>query len=222
MPRLSHFLGRIGVPEIVLFGSNSNARIISYNRSMSDVTRILSQIESGDSNASSELLPLVYEELRKLAAAKMSQEKPGQTLQATALVHEAFMRLVDQDHAPAWENRGHFFAAASEAMRRILINRARDKNRIKRGGGLKRVDLDSLTIATDAPSGDLLIIDEALTDLAREDPVSADLVKMRFFGGLTLRDAGDALGLKRHQADKHWASANAWLWSRLRGDASSE
>ena len=152
---------------------------------MNDLTRILSAIEQGDPHAAEQLLPLVYEELRQLAAQKLAQEKPGQTLQATALVHEAYLRLVDVEQAQQWNSRGHFFAAAAEAMRRILINRARDKMRHKRGGGWKRIDLDQLTVAAQAGDEELLALDDCLERLAQEDPDAAGLVKLRFFAGLT-------------------------------------
>jgi RNA polymerase sigma factor (TIGR02999 family) len=191
---------------------------------MSDVTRILSQIEQGDPTAAEQLLPLVYNELRKLAAAKLAQEKPGQTLQATALVHEAYVRLVGGQESGVggqesvkWDNRGHFFAAAAEAMRRILINRARDKGREKRGGSLQRVDLDAIEIALDTPAEDLLALDEALQELAATDKLCADLVQLRFFAGLTLGEAALALGMPRRTADRHWAYARAWLFDRLKG-----
>jgi len=184
---------------------------------MSDVTRILSQIESGDPAAAEQLLPLVYDELRKLAAARLAQEKPGQTLQATALVHEAYLRLVDQQVAQQWNSRGHFFAAAAEAMRRILVNRARDKGRQKRGGSLQRVDLDAIEIALDTPAEDLLALDEALQQLAATDKLCADLVQLRFFAGLTLGEAALALGMPGRTADRHWAYARAWLFDRLQG-----
>ena len=170
---------------------------------MSDVTRILSQIESGDPSAAEQLLPLVYDELRKLAAAKMAKEDPGQTLQATALVHEAYIRLVDVEKAQHWNSRGHFFGAAAEAMRRILLNRARDKKRQKRGGGRERIDLDAVELALDTPPEQLLDLDEAIDSLASKDELSADLVKLRFFGGLSLSDAGEVLGLTRRQSDRH-------------------
>src|SRR5579871_6534511 len=161
---------------------------------MSEVTRILSAVEAGDSHAAEQLLPLVYEELRRLAAQKLAQEKPGQTLQATALVHEAYLRLVGPGSV-RWDNRGHFFAAAAEAMRRILLNRVRDKKRQKRGGGWKRLDLESLAVADDASDEQLVALDDVLDRLAQENPVCADLVKLRFFTGLTLADAATALGL---------------------------
>src|SRR5438132_93596 len=185
---------------------------------MQEVTRILSAIEQGDPSAAEQLLPLVYDELRRLAAAKLSQEKPGQTLQATALVHEAYVRLVDVDKAQAWNSRGHFFAAAAEAMRRILLNRARDKKRVKRGGERRRVDLDQIEIALDTNDEQLIALDEALTQLALEDPDAARLVNLRFFAGLTLKDAAVSLGLAPRTAERQWAYARAWLYARLRPD----
>jgi RNA polymerase sigma factor (TIGR02999 family) len=187
---------------------------------MSDVTRILSAIEQGDPHAAEQLLPLVYDELRQLAAARLAQEKPGQTLQATALVHEAYLRLVGGAQDQSWDNRGHFFAAAAEAMRRILLNRARDKKRIKRGGERRRVDLDQLEIALDSNDEQLIALDEALTQLAVEDPDAARLVDLRFFAGLTLRDAAASLGLALRTAERQWAYARAWLYARLRQDDS--
>jgi RNA polymerase sigma factor (TIGR02999 family) len=183
---------------------------------MNDVTRILSAIEQGDVGASEQLLPLVYDELRKLAAQRLAQEKPGQTLQATALVHEAYLRLVG-DGATAWNGRGHFFAAAAEAMRRILIEAARRKGAGKGGGALRRVELDAVDVPGEAPSEDVLALDEALSRLAAEDPAKAELVKLRFFAGLSVEDAGRALGISRATADRHWAYARAWLYSELRG-----
>jgi RNA polymerase sigma factor (TIGR02999 family) len=188
---------------------------------MSEVTRILSHIESGDRAAAEQLLPLVYEELRKLAAAKLAQEKAGQTLQATALVHEAYLRLVGGDHAQHWDSRGHFFAAAAEAMRRILLNRARDRHRLKRGGDRKRIDLDKIEVALDTPDEDLLALDEAMQAFAGEDPVCAKLVELRFFAGLSLREAAEFLGIPRRTADRNWAYARAWLGARLGGQTST-
>ena len=182
---------------------------------MSDVTQILSAIELGDPRAAEQLLPLVYDELRRLAAQKLAQEKPGQTLQATALVHDAYLRLVDVDKVQHWGSRGHFFAAAAEAMRRILINRAQEKRCLKRGGGWKRIDLDGLAVVEDASDEDLLAIDEALERLARESPPCAGLVKLRFFAGLTLDEAAVSLGLARRTADRYWAYARARLYEML-------
>ncbi|MBI3463737.1 MAG: sigma-70 family RNA polymerase sigma factor [Planctomycetes bacterium] len=183
---------------------------------MSDVTQILSAIEQGDPHAAEQLLPLVYDELRKLAAQKLAQESPGQTLQATALVHEAYIRLVDVEKARHWDSRGHFFSAAAEAMRRILLNRARDKKRLKRGGDRQRIDLDRVEIALDTNDEQLIALDEALDQLAVEDKVSAELVKLRFFAGLTLREAARSLGIAQRTAERQWAYARAWLYDQLR------
>ena len=188
---------------------------------MSEVTRILSAIEEGDAQAAERLLPLIYEELRKLAAHKLAHEVPGQTLQATALVHEAYVRLVGNHGdgtAPGqkWDSRRHFFAAAAEAMRRILLDRARDKNRKKRGGGWRRLRLDNIDLPVEEPPEDLLDLDEALQKLALEDPVCADLVKLRFFAGLTMEEAAAALGIARRSADRYWAFARSWLYDELR------
>ena len=182
---------------------------------MTDVTQILSQIERGDPAAAEQLLPLVYEELRKLAAAKLANEKPGQTLQATGLVHEAYIRLVDVAMAQHWNSRGHFFAAAAEAMRRILVNRARDKHRVKRGGGYRRIDLEQIEIALNTPDEELIELDDAIQGLAEADHVGANLVKLRFFAGLTLKEAAECLGIPRRTADRHWAFARAWLYDLL-------
>jgi RNA polymerase sigma factor (TIGR02999 family) len=187
--------------------------------SMKNVTGILSAIERGDTQAAEQLLPLVYDELRKLAAQRLAQEKPGQTLQATALVHEAYLRLVDVDQARRWDSRGHFFAAAAEAMRRILVNRAREKRRLKRGGELQRLDLELAEIPLDDPGDDLIALDEALEKLGREDAACAALVKLRFFAGLTQHESARALGIARRTADRHWAYAKAWLYDELRGGA---
>jgi RNA polymerase sigma factor (TIGR02999 family) len=183
---------------------------------MADVTRILSAVEAGDPSAAAELLPLVYDELRKLAAARLADEKPGQTLQATALVHEAYLRLVGTDQAQRWNGRGHFFAAAAEAMRRILVNRARDKGREKRGGRWQRVDLDRVLLADQASEGELVAIDDALQELARRNGPCAELVKLRFFAGLTLDEAAAAMGIARRTANRYWAFARAWLFDALR------
>ena len=181
---------------------------------MNDVTRILSAIEQGDPKAPEQLLPLVYDELRKLAAQRLARESPGQTLQATALVHEAYLRLIGSE-APSWNGRGHFFSAAAEAMRRILIENARRKRAVKHGGDLERVDLDGVDVPEDAPSTDILAVDEALSRLAAEDPTKAELVKLRYFGGLSVEDAGRVLGISRATADRYWAYARVWLYSEL-------
>ena len=181
---------------------------------MSDVTRILNAMERGDAKATDELLPLVYEELRLLAAQKLSCESPGQTLQATALVHEAYLRLVG-DGPQSWENRGHFFAAAAEAMRRILIENARRKKRLKHGNGLEKVDLTEAAIALDRAVDDLLALDDALAKLAREDPVKAQLVKLRYFGGLTEEQAAQALSISRATASRYWSYVQAWLFHEI-------
>jgi RNA polymerase sigma factor (TIGR02999 family) len=182
---------------------------------MTDVTQILAKIEQGNAEASEQLLPLVYDELRKLASARLANESPGQTLQATALVHEAYLRLVGPDGERQWDSRGHFFAAAAEAMRRILINRARDRQRLKRGGDRSRIHLEDVSLAMDTPDEDLLAVDEAIEGLAVEDPVGAELVKLRFFAGLNLRQSAEMLGIPRRTADRHWAYARAWLVDRL-------
>ena len=182
---------------------------------MSDVTRILSAIEEGDPTAAEKLLPLVYGELRKLAAERMAQEKPGQTLQATALVHEAYVRLVDTAKVEHWNSRGHFFAAAAEAMRRILIGNARRRHALKRGGDAKQVDLDAIELA-DRPSDDkLLALDDALVRLTEKDPVKAELVKLRYFAGLTNQEAATTLGISTATAERYWAYARAWLQQQI-------
>jgi RNA polymerase sigma factor (TIGR02999 family) len=185
---------------------------------MSDVTEILSQIENGDGQAAEKLLPLVYDELRKLAAAKLAQEKPGQTLQATALVHEAYIRLVDVDKVQHWDSRGHFFSAASEAMRRILVNRARDKGRLKQGGDRNRLDFDGLEIAVNDPGHEVLVLDDVLEKLSAEDPESAQLLKLRFFAGLTMEQAASTLGMSRRTAFRCWAFSRAWLYQQMAPD----
>jgi RNA polymerase sigma factor (TIGR02999 family) len=181
---------------------------------MTDVTRILNAIEGGDPKAPDELLPLVYEELRLLAAQKMAQERPGQTLQATALVHEAYIRLVG-DEPQNWNSRGHFFCAAAEAMRRILIENARSKQKLKRGGDQHRVDLSDADIAIERDINDLLSLDEALIKLAQEDPAKADLVKLRYFGGLTLEQASHVLKISRATASRYWSYVQAWLFHEI-------
>ena len=184
---------------------------------MSDVTRILSTIEQGDPHAAEQLLPQVYDELRRLAAQKMAQEAARQTLQATALVHEVYVRLVDREKAQHWNSRGHFFAAAAEAMRRILVENARRKRRLKRGGGRARVHLDDAEIAAPLADDDLLALYEALTKLAERDPRKADLVKLRYFAGLTLDQVAEVLGITPATADRDWAYARAWLRVEIRG-----
>jgi RNA polymerase sigma factor (TIGR02999 family) len=181
---------------------------------MADVTQILSQIEQGDPSAADELLPLVYEELRKLAAAKMARENPGQTLQATALVHEAYARLVDGENQH-WNSRGHFFGAAAEAMRRILVENARRKQELKHGGGLHRVDLDQAAPITNASPEQLVALDDALSQLDRDDANAAAVFKLRYFAGLSVEEAGDALGISRATAYRHWTFARAWIQSKL-------
>jgi RNA polymerase sigma factor (TIGR02999 family) len=185
---------------------------------MTDLTRILSAIEHGDSHAAEQLLPLVYEELRKLAAQKLAHEAPGQTLQATALVHEAYLRLVDGDKVQRWNSRGHFFAAAAEAMRRILIERARGKAREKRGGGWQRVDFEALDVVTSVSPDQLVALDDALGKLAALDPVAGELIKLRLFAGLALDQAADVLGVSTSTAYRHWAYARAWLHTELLRD----
>jgi RNA polymerase sigma factor (TIGR02999 family) len=184
---------------------------------MSDVTRILSQIEQGDPQAAEQLLPLVYNELRKLAAAKLTQEKPGQTLQATALVHDAYIRLVDVEQAQHWDSRGHFFAAAAEAMRRIVVDQARRKNSQRQGGGRVRLDIDEaapIPLSSQEPNR-ILAINEALSVLETESPRKAQLVKLRFFVGMTLEEAAAALGVAVPTAKRDWAAARVWLYRRL-------
>jgi RNA polymerase sigma factor (TIGR02999 family) len=197
---------------------------------MSEVSHILNAIEQGDPHAAEQLLPLVYDELRKLAAQKLAQEAPGQTLQATDLVHEAYLRLVkpaggsrvpsEEQH---WAGRRHFFAAAAEAMRRILINRARDRGRQKRGGGWRRLRLEHLDLGVADPPEEFLLLNEALDKLAQEDPTCAELVKLRFFAGLTLDEAAQTLGVVRRTADRYWAFARSWLYAALRkGEEAAE
>jgi len=181
---------------------------------MSDATRLLEAAAGGDRQAAADLLPLVYDELRGLAAAKLAVEAPGHSLNPTALVHEAYLRLVGDQQ---FDGQGHFFAAAAEAMRRILVNHARDRNRLKRGGGRRRVDLDRLTGLAAAGDDDLLGLDDALDRLAEDYPAAAELVKLRFFGGMTLGEAAEALGMFRRTADRHWSFARAWLADALAG-----
>jgi RNA polymerase sigma factor (TIGR02999 family) len=182
----------------------------SYRTRMSDVTQILDRLGQGDARAAEQLLPLVYDELRKLAAAKMAQEKPGHTLQATALVHEAYLRLVAQDPLRHWDHKGHFFAAAAEAMHRILVENARRKQTVKHGGGRHRIALDEAHRALESPD-DLLVLADAVDRLSKEDSSAAQLVKLRLFAGLSIDEAADALGLARATAYRHWSFARAWL-----------
>ena len=189
---------------------------------MSDVTQLLDAAAAGDAQAADQLLPLVYDELRKLAAAKMQNERPGQTLDSTALVHEAYLRLAGRrPDPPAFANRAHFFAAAAEAMRRILIENARRKRREKRGGDRQRVALYAAAPGKDDPTLDVLALDEALTQLAAEDARKANLVRLRYFAGLSLEEAADCLGISRATASREWAYARAWLFDRLGGSENS-
>jgi RNA polymerase sigma factor (TIGR02999 family) len=185
---------------------------------MNDITRVLSAMEQGDPQAAAQLLPLVYDELRELAAQRLVQEKPGQTLQATALVHEAYLRLVDTEKPQAWNSRGHFFAAAAAAMRRILVEQARRRQADKRGGRHRRVELNDADVAYTPPDADLFDVDEALTRLAGEDSQAAQLIQLRYFGGLSLEDAAEAVGLSRSSAYEHWAYARVRLRCLLRGE----
>jgi RNA polymerase sigma factor (TIGR02999 family) len=185
---------------------------------MSDVTQILSAIQQGDSTAAEQLLPLVYQELRRLAAAKLSRDRPGQTIQPTALVHEAYLRLVDVCEPQRWNGRGHFFAAAAEAMRRILIENARRKQSQRHGGGLRRVDLDAVHSATETREDELLAPDEALTRLEERWPDKARLVKLRYFAGMTIPEAAQAMDISHATAERHWTFARTWLHARLHDD----
>jgi RNA polymerase sigma factor (TIGR02999 family) len=185
---------------------------------LSEVTRILSAIEHGDPHAAAQLLPLVYDELRKLASHKLAYEAPGQTLQATALVHEAYLRLVDVKQAQPWNSRGHFFAAAAEAMRRLLFEQARRKRRIRHGGEVQRIDLDEALLVAPSPSDQILDLDEALGRLEKIDPVAAQLVKLRYFAGLTMPQAAEALGLPLRTAERNWTYARTWLHRELAQD----
>ncbi len=179
------------------------------------VTRLINEAGTGDSRAAAELLPLVYERLRALAGSKMQQERPDQTLQATALVHEAYLRLVDTSKVQRWESRWHFFAAAAESMRRILVDNARRRGRLKRGGRHQRVDLETLALTVNDPPDQLVALDEALTNLAEEHPEKARLVNLRYFGGLTHEEAAQAIGVSTSTADRHWAFARAWLYRQM-------
>jgi RNA polymerase sigma factor (TIGR02999 family) len=184
---------------------------------MSDVTVLLDAIQSGDPEAPAQLLPLVYQELRQLAKHRLSHEAPGQTLQPTALVHEAYLRLVGEDHSQQWDGRGHFFAAAAKAMRRILVENARRKRRLKRGGEVARVPLEEAELLAPEPREDLLALDEALTELAATDRAAADLVQLRYFGGLSIPDAAQVLGVSPRTAIRLWTFARYWLWEKLQG-----
>jgi len=192
---------------------------------MSEVTRILAAVEEGDHGAAEQLLPLVYDELRRLAAQKLGRESPGQTIQATALVHEAYLRLVHSERtgsSPSWNSRGHFFAAAAEAMRRILVERARHKRSLKAGGGRRRQELPDIEMAAAAPHLDLLALNEALTKLERQDKRRAELVKLRFFTGLTIAEAAQVLGVSESTADNDWAYARSWLRLEIAGGAGDD
>jgi RNA polymerase sigma factor (TIGR02999 family) len=186
---------------------------------MNEVTRILSAIQQGDPHAADQLLPLVYGELRKLAARRLAREKPGETLQATALVHEAYLRLVDATGGQHWDGRGHFFAAAAEAMRRILIDQARHKQSQRQGGGRKRRPLEHLEVAAPEPSLDVLALNEALERFEKVDRVKTELVKLRYFAGLTIPQAAEALGISSTTADRYWSYARAWLHAELKKSA---
>ena len=188
---------------------------------MADVTQILSAIEAGDPGAAAELLPLVYDELRKLAAARLADEKPGQTLQATGLVHEAYLRLVDRENFQKWNSRGHFFAAAAEAMRRILVDLARRRLSLRRGGNLQRQPIEGLEIEVPEPSADLLAVHEALERFQVVDAAAAQIVKLRYFAGLTIPQAAEALGISTSTADRSWAYARAWLHAAIQHDGTS-
>jgi RNA polymerase sigma factor (TIGR02999 family) len=191
-------------------------------KAMSEVSRILAAAERGDARAANDLLPLVYDELRRLATQRLAQENPGQTLQATALVHEAYLRLVDGNPGPHWDSRGHFFAAAAEAMRRILIDQARHKLSLRQGGGHQRLALEEVEIVVPEPSLDILALHEALERFELIDPLKAHLVKLRTFAGLTIPEAADALGISSTTADRYWSYARAWLHAELKkGDASA-
>jgi len=189
---------------------------------MSEVTRILSKIESGDPSAAEHLLPLVYDELRKLAAARLAQEKPGQTLQATALVHDAYIRLVDVEKVQHWDSRGHFFSAAAEAMRRILVEQARRKRRLKRGGDQQRISLEQVELECGFPPDELLAVNDAITGLEAEDPEKAKVVQLRFFVGMNHDEVANALGISAVTSRRHWRYARAWLRRRLHDESQSD
>lgn len=189
---------------------------------MSEVTQILSEIQKGNRISTNQLLPLVYDELKRLASRKMAMENPGNTLQTTALVHEAYTRLVGHDDVPCWESRSHFFSAAAEAMRRILVERARSKQRLKRGGQWHREDLESIELEMPVPNVDILALNEALDELAREQPEKAELVKLRFFAGLTIEEIAQAMGISTATAGRMWRYARTWLAEKLADDDSAK
>lgn len=183
---------------------------------MGDVTQLLQAVENGDSHAAERLLPIVYDELRRLARQKLAQEKPGQTLEATALVHEAYLRLVDTEKVQRWNSRGHFFIAAAESMRRILVENARRKQQVGRGGDRQRVPLEAVQVAADAPSEDLLALDESLRRFEEHDPAAAKLVELRYFAGMTMLEAAEALGISLRTAERNWTYARTWLHRDMR------
>jgi RNA polymerase sigma factor (TIGR02999 family) len=185
---------------------------------MSDVTQILDSIARGDEQASQQLLPIIYQDLRRVAASMLAREPPGHTLQATALVHEAYVRLVDAEGEQTWKHRGHFFAAAAEAMRRILVEKARRKQRVKHGGEHQRIELDDERLVCSIPSDQLLAVDEALERFGEEEPEKAQLVKLRFFAGLSIEEAAETLGISRATASRHWTYARAWLHDAISAD----
>jgi RNA polymerase sigma factor (TIGR02999 family) len=202
--------GRIERDECLL-----QATRVVFQRHMSDVTRVLSAIEHGDPHAAEQLLPLVYAELRKLAAHRLAKEAPGQTLDATALVHEAYLRLLGNGAEPHWNSRGHFFAAAAEAMRRLLVEQARRKRRVRHGGEQVRIELEGLEVEAERGTDELLALDEALLRLTAEEPTAAEVVKLRYFAGLTAAAAAAAMGISLRTADRHWAYAKAWLYRHM-------
>jgi RNA polymerase sigma factor (TIGR02999 family) len=189
---------------------------------MEDVSRVLEELQEGDPAAADRLLPLVYNELRKLAVARLAQEKPGQTLEATALVHEAYLRLVGKTPDKPWDHRGHFFAAAAEAMRRILVEQARRKRRLRHGGAMRRIELDQACPLADSPREELLALDEAITRLAALTPIRAEVVKLRFFAGLTMPEVAQTLGISLPTAERYWAFARTWLFAELQQEQRGE
>jgi RNA polymerase sigma factor (TIGR02999 family) len=189
---------------------------------MSDITHLLDALGTGDPNAAAQLLPLIYDELRGLASRRLAHEAPGQTLQATALVHEAYLRLVGDRSTTSWDSSGHFFAAAAEAMRRILVENARRKRRLKRGGGMTRLPLEEAELLAPEPREDVLALDEALTELAVMDRAAAELVQLRYFGSLSIPDAARVLGVSQRTAERLWTFARAWLWERIQGGGPDE